>query len=134
MTKKAFGFSKTSWFSSRLYPKIRNLLGINTQVPGIARFMCLVYISTILCPSLGFINLIGQIVLYRFFQTILFTDKVNGSMSRLPNAVKTFLSGLSRSICDEINNSVGVSEFVIVPADQLDKIVIEPNACSSIKN
>ena len=44
------------------------------------------------------------------------------------------LSSLGSGVGDEINNSVGVAEFVIIPADQFDKVVIQLDACIGIKD
>ena len=44
------------------------------------------------------------------------------------------LSSLGSSVGDEVNNSVGVAEFVIIPADQFDKVVIQLDACIGIKD
>lgn len=38
------------------------------------------------------------------------------------------------SISQKINDTVGVTEFVIVPRDELDKLVVKSNTGGSIKD
>ena len=47
---------------------------------------------------------------------------------------KNNLSSLGSSVGDEVNHSVGVTEFVIIPTDQFDKVVIQLDACIGIKD
>ena len=47
---------------------------------------------------------------------------------------KNNLSSLGSSVGDEVDNSVGVAEFVIIPTDQFDKVVVQLDACICIKD
>ena len=47
---------------------------------------------------------------------------------------KNNLSSLGSSVGDEVDDSVGVTEFVIIPTDQFDKVVVQLDACICIKD
>ena len=41
---------------------------------------------------------------------------------------------MDSGVGDQVNNSVGVAEFVIIPTDQFDKVVVQLNTCICIKD